>query len=56
MPDDKIRERLDEFLSRPKRGEPGYECPNHPPSHRCLSCITEDELLDAGEEWSAADA
>ena len=49
MPDERALKRLDEIASRPMGGEPGYECPNHPPSDRCLSCITD-------EEWEAVHA
>jgi hypothetical protein len=43
MPDEKVLQRLGEIATRPMAGEPGYECPNHPPSHRCVSCITDEE-------------
>lgn len=38
-----VRARLDAFVAAPMRGEPGYECPHHPPSQRCVSCITDEE-------------
>jgi len=43
----RVRARLDAIADAPMAGEPGYECPRHGPSYLCISCATDDELIDA---------